>query len=139
MTEFICKFGCPDRIHTDQGREFESELFSEVCKLLGVEKSRTTPYRPQSDGLIERFNRTMKQMLTMFVNENKRDWDDHLPYLMMAYRSTEQTSTHCTPNLLMLGKEIKCPLDVMVGNPPSMRETFCPVQYVEWLRHQIMT
>ncbi|KAK3090931.1 hypothetical protein FSP39_015821 [Pinctada imbricata] len=139
VTEFICRFGCPDRIHTDQGREFESELFSEVCKLLGVEKSRTTPYRPQSDGLIERFNRTMKQMLTMFVNENKRDWDDHLPFLMMAYRSTEQTSTHCTPNLLMLGKEIKCPLDVMVGSPPSMRETFCPVQYVEWLKESLKT
>ena len=51
-TEFICRFGAPTRIHTDQGREFESELFSEICKLLGVEKSRTTPYRPQSDGMV---------------------------------------------------------------------------------------
>ena len=55
-TEFISRFGVPNQIHTDQGREFESELFSELCKLLGIEKTRTTPYRPQSDGLVERFN-----------------------------------------------------------------------------------
>ncbi|VDI83088.1 Hypothetical predicted protein [Mytilus galloprovincialis] len=54
VTEFICRFGAPTRIHTDQGREFESNLFSEICKLLGVEKSRTTPYRPQSDGMVEK-------------------------------------------------------------------------------------
>lgn len=58
VTEFICKFGAPYRIHTDQGREFESELFCEICSLLGIAKSRTTPYHPQSDGMIERFNRT---------------------------------------------------------------------------------
>jgi hypothetical protein len=55
ITEFICRFGTPRRIHTDQGREFESNLFSELNLTLGISKTRTTPYRPQSDGMVERF------------------------------------------------------------------------------------
>ena len=55
---------------------------------MGIEKTRTTPYRPQSDGLVERLNRTLIAMLSAFVNGNKDDWDDHLPYLMMAYKAT---------------------------------------------------
>ena len=62
---------------------------------MGIEKTRTTPYRSQSDGLVERFNRTLIEMMSAFVNDNRDDWgdnrddwDDHLPYLMMAYRAT---------------------------------------------------
>lgn len=68
VIEFICKYGCPEQIHTDQGREFESDLFKTVCHKLGVHKTRTTPYRPQSDGMFERFSRTLKQMLSIFTN-----------------------------------------------------------------------
>ena len=84
-TDFITRFGIPNQIHNDQGREFKSELFSELCKLLGIEKTRTTPYRPQSGELVERLNRTLIAMLSAFVNDNRDDWDDHLPNLMMAY------------------------------------------------------
>ena len=55
---FVCHFGVPDVLHTNQGRDFESALLKEVCQLLGVVKTRTTPYHPQSDGFVERFNRT---------------------------------------------------------------------------------
>lgn len=99
-TESLCKYGVPRVIHTDQGREFESLLFTSLCKTLGVEKTRTTPYRPQSDGMIERFNRTLQDMLSAFVNENRDDWDDHLPYIMMGYRATLHKSTSCSLNLL---------------------------------------
>ena len=58
--EWVCRFGAPDSIHTDQGWNFESKLFSEICHLLGVEKTRTTPYHPESDRLAECFNRTLK-------------------------------------------------------------------------------
>ena len=57
----------PGVIHSDQGRDFETSLFAEVCRLLDIEKTRTCPYRPQSDGMIERFNRTVAQMLATFV------------------------------------------------------------------------
>lgn len=132
-TEFICRFGAPTRIHTDQGREFESELFSEICKLLGIHKSRTTPYRPQSDGMVERYNRTAQSMLAMLVNENRSDWDDHLPFIMMAYRASVHESTKCTPNLLLLGREIRLPIDVIAGPPPE-NEYECPIKYVEWVK-----
>lgn len=130
MTEFICTFGAPYRIHTDQGREFESDLFSEVCSLLGIAKSRTTPYHPQSDDKIERFNRTLQQMLAIFVDENRTNWDDHLPYLMMAYRATVHESTKCSPNLVIL------PIDIMAGSPPTPNANkVCYNAYVEWIRN----
>lgn len=136
MTEFITFFGVPRQLHSDQGRQFEANLFQEVCRLLGIDKTRTTPYRPQSDGMVERFNRTIQQMLKHFVNDNRDDWDDHLPYLMMAYRASQHDSTLCSPNLLMLGREIPMPVDVMVGCPPSQRFA-CQIDYVEWLQDSI--
>ena len=70
VEEWICKMGVPRTIHSDQGTDFESNLFQEMCRLLNIEKTRTCPYRPQSDGMIERFNRTVAQMLATFVKEN---------------------------------------------------------------------
>ena len=117
VVAFFTKFGCPGQIHSDQGREFQSELFRLVCRKFGIEQTRATPYRPNPDGLVERFNRTLKQMLRILCAENPNDWDDHLPYLLIAYRASEQKSTGCTPNLLFLQREISCPLDFMVGPP----------------------
>lgn len=63
VDEFFCRFSVPEQLHSDQGKQFESKLISATCQLLQVKKSRTTPYHPQSDGLIERFNRTLTNML----------------------------------------------------------------------------
>lgn len=105
VEEVITRLGVPDTIHSDQGRQYESELFQETCKLLDIQKTHTTPYHPQSDGMVERFNRTLTTMLSAFVNEHHSDWDVHLPYVMMAYRSSIQETTGMTPNMLMLGRE----------------------------------
>jgi hypothetical protein len=87
VEEVIVRFGTPYVIHTYQGVQFESILFQETCRLLQIEKTRTTPYHPQSDGMVERNNRTILTMLSAFVNENQNDWDEHLPYISMAYRA----------------------------------------------------
>ena len=137
VSEFICRFGTVKQIHTDQGREFESHLFAHLCRLLGVEKSRTTPYRPQSDGLVENFNKSLKQMFTHFVNEHQNDWDDYIPFLLLAYRSTIHESTGCTPNLLFLSRELSLPIDLMAGNPSKSQNYACPVEYVEWVRNSM--
>ena len=70
VTEFFSRFGIAYQIHSDQGRNFESDLFQELCRLLELPKTRTTPYRPQSDGQVERYNRTMLQMLKTLVAED---------------------------------------------------------------------
>ena len=95
VREVVCRFGTPYQFHSDQGRDYESHLFQQVCKLLEVDKTRTTPYMPKSDGLVERFNRTLQHMLATFVNENRNDWDDHLPYLMMAYGRRPTRAQRC--------------------------------------------
>ncbi|CAC5426234.1 unnamed protein product [Mytilus coruscus] len=136
ITEFICRFGCPLQLHTDQGKEFESHLFKTMCKKIGVQKTHSTPYRPQSSGLVERYNRSLKQMLSMFVNEHRNDWDEHIPYLMMAYRSTVHSTTKCTPNSLMLRREIRCPVDLMFGLPNTVND-FCRIEYVEWVKNTL--
>ena len=119
VSRFVCQFDVPDVLHTDQGRNFESALLKEVCQLLGVVKTRTTPYHPQSDGLVERFNRTLLNLLSMAASENERDWDLHIPMVMMAYRTSVQESIGCTPFYLMFGREGRLPADVMFRLPSS--------------------
>ncbi|CAC5392160.1 unnamed protein product [Mytilus coruscus] len=137
VTEVFCRFGMPSQIHSDQGREFESELFAQVCSLLNIEKTRTCPYRPQSDGLVERMNRTLIQMLSIFVNDNRNDWDDHLPFLLMAYRSTIQDSTGFSPFKMLFGRNMTCPLDLISGFSFKNKNSLCPAQYVEWIKHTL--
>lgn len=120
VEEFIVRYGVPYAIHSDQGRQFESLLFNEMCTLLHIHKTHTTPYHPQSDGMVERFNRTLLSMLSAYVNEYHTDWDEQLPYVMMAYRSSEHETTGCTPNFLMLGRETATPLDIMYQKPSSI-------------------
>ena len=88
VNEVIARYGAPERIHTDQGRNFEAQLFKEMCNLFNIEKTRTTPYHLQNDGMEERMNRTIQDMLAKYVADHQRDWDVHLPLVMMAYRSS---------------------------------------------------
>ena len=135
LTEFLCRFGAPLTIHTDQGREFESRLFQHLCEALGADKTRTTPYHPQSDGMVERQNRTIQQMLSAYVNEKRDDWSDHLDLIMMAYRSSVHQSTQFTPNLIMFGREVNLPMTVELGVFPTGDRPQCPVEYVEWVQN----
>ncbi|ROT62945.1 hypothetical protein C7M84_019191 [Penaeus vannamei] len=84
VNNFITRFGVPCELHSDQGREFESVVFQECCRLLGIKKTRTTALRPQSDGLVERFNRTLIHEVAKYCSSDQRDWDVKLPSLLMA-------------------------------------------------------
>ena len=86
-----------------------------MCRLLGIKKTRTTPYHPQSDGMVERFNRTLEAQLSKFADHNQKDWEEHIPFLLMAYRSATHDTTSCSPARMMLGRELKMPIDLMFG------------------------
>eukprot|EP00731_Ephydatia_muelleri_P008580 Em0004g918a len=134
VNEFVSRFGAPTHLHTDQGRSFESSLIKELCPAEGIVKTRTTPYHPQSDGMIERFNRTLLSMLRMAAVDDESNWDLKLPCLMLAYRTSVHEATKHTPFSLMFGREVQLPIDVMFGLPTgSGQPTNVPV-YVKELR-----
>ena len=137
VEEFVARYGVPREIHSDQGRNFESALFQEVCRLLDLDKTRTTPLRPQSDGMVQRFNRTLKSMLSLFIHENQRDWDRHLPLLLMAYRSAVHETTGCTPSEMMFGRELRLPVDLLYGCPGADERPTEPNDYADRLRDQL--
>jgi transposase InsO family protein len=121
VEEVVARFGVPGSIHSDQGVQFESHLFREMCRLLNIKKTHTTPYHPQSDGMVERFNKTLTTMLSAYVNDHHDNWDEHLPYVMMAYRAAIHETTGTTPNKMMLGREVATPLDIVYEMPTDMK------------------
>ena len=122
--DFVTIFGVPMQVHTDQGANFESNLFKEVCKLLDIDKTRTTVMRPQSDGMAERHMRTLTNMLSSFVSENQKDWDQYIPLLMMAYRSSVHQTTGVSPCKMIFGREINLPVDLVFGQPMNQDKVF---------------
>ena len=84
VNNFFCRFGVPMELHSDQGRNFESRLLREILGRLGVRKTRTTPLHPQSDGMAERYVKTIEEHLRKVVSRHQRDWDERLPLFLLA-------------------------------------------------------
>ena len=91
--------------------------------MLDIDKTRTTSYHPQSDGMVERMNRTFKDMLSTYVSANQKDWDEHLQLVCMAYRSAEHESTGYSPNFMLFGRENVLPKELIAGVPPCNRHS----------------
>ena len=104
LVNLFSHVGVPDEILTDQGTNFMSSLLEEIYCLLHIKRIRTTPYHPQTDGVVERFNGTLKGMLRKFVSRNEKDWDQYLPYLLFAYREVPQETTGFSPFELLYGR-----------------------------------
>ena len=102
-------------MHTNQGRNFDSAMMKSFFRLFEIVKARTTPYRPSSNGQVERYNTMVLIFLRCFLRGNQRDWHKYLPVLGMNIRAMVNRSTGSTPNMLQLGHEISMPVDVMFG------------------------
>ena len=113
LVELFSRHGIPREILTDQGTNFTSSLLQELYKMLGVTSLRTTPYHPQTDGLVERFNKTLKQMLRRLITGEGREWHKLLPYILFAYREVPQVSTGFSPFELLYGRDPRGPLDIL--------------------------
>ena len=135
VDEMFCRFAIPEQLHSDQGRQFESELVQEVSRILQIHKTRTTPYHPQSDGLVERFNRTLLNMLAATVRGHPWDWENHLRKLCMAYNTSVHPSTGFTPFQLMFGRQARLPMDVVYSSPTP--EPHSASQYAAQLKETL--
>ncbi len=112
VENFISHCGVLLELNTDQGRNFDLNLFVEMCKLLRINKCRTTALHPQLNGKVERFNRTLLQHLSKVVDEHQEDWDHYFALFTLAYQSSVHESTYHTPTKVILGHELRLPCDL---------------------------
>ncbi|XP_031668019.1 uncharacterized protein LOC116359314 [Oncorhynchus kisutch] len=140
LVQLFSRVGIPDEILTDQGTNFTSRLMVQLHRQLGIKGLRTTPYHPQTDGLVERFNQTLKNMLRKFVADTGKDWDKWLPFLLFAYREVPQASTGFSPFELLYGWPVQGPLDLLKkcweGSPVATSGQGI-VQYVLQMRDRL--
>jgi len=140
VVDFIAQFGVPKHLHSDQGSNVDGEVIREVCKILGISKTRTCPYHPAGNGITERENKVIVDMLRHFVNTRQSDWDIHLPVIMMAYRSSVHRVIGESPASMMYGHELRLPIDALVGPPPEEEhEAVATSDYVQNLVEALQT
>ena len=109
--EIVPMFGVPEALLSDRGTNLLSHLMLDVCALLGIEKLNTTSYHPECDGMIERFNRTLKTMLRKRANQFGVQWDNHLAGILWAYRNTPHDATGEKPSFLLFGWDCRSPTE----------------------------
>ena len=128
LNGWISRFGCPYSILSDQGSEFESHLFKCLNEVLGVNKLRTTAYHPRTDGMVERSNRTIIDILSKYSKEEP-DWDLRLPLVLFAIRTSDHATTGFSPFKLVYGQEARIPWDIVYGLAPNNE----PLPREEWV------
>ena len=121
VNEVFSRYSCPKYLHSDRAANFRGELVSEVCRLMGIEKTFTTSFHPQGNGRCERVNRTMLAMLSKYLDESHTEWDRHLPLLVLAYRAQVHRSIGYSPFFMMFGREPRLPVDAEIDAPSSAK------------------
>ena len=134
---FFVHYGFPARIHSDQGANFESKLIKSLCDLTGMKKTRTTPYHPMGNGMVERFNRTLLNMLGTLQDNQKADWKAHLSTLTHAYNAATHDSTGFSPFYLMFGRHPRLAVDAFLGIPQSQEQVRSRQDYVDKLKQRM--
>ncbi|KAI4871331.1 hypothetical protein NFI96_009730, partial [Prochilodus magdalenae] len=135
--KYFIHYGLPTRIHSDQGRDFESRLIHEMLTMLGVKKSRTSPYHPQGDPQPERFNRTLLDMLGTLSTQQKSKWSKHITHLVHAYNCTPNEATGFSPYYLLFGREARLPIDVCFRISADGASTSSHMKYVSRMRSEL--
>ena len=130
---FLVHYGWPEKILTNQGRSFESNLFRELCNLAKIKKLHTSPYHPETNGQCEHFNTTLISMLGTLPSHAKRNWQEWITTLTHAYNCTVSPVTGFTPYFLMFGRNPKLPLDIDLGISTMEQEVTSQQNYAQKL------
>ena len=117
VKEIVPTVGVPESLLSDRGTNLLSHLMTDVCKALGITKLNTTAYHPQCDGLVERFNRTLKSMLRKHASRYGNEWDQHLYGVLWAYRNTPHETTGEKPSFLLYGRDLRSPVEAELLSP----------------------
>jgi transposase InsO family protein len=133
LDEVICRFGFPVRLISDNGVQFVSSIFTNVCQSLGIQHQRTPLYHPQAN-LCERVNRTLKPLLAALAHHDHKSWDLKLPQIAFALRTAPSDSTEQSPAFLMFGRHPRQPLDLAL--PPSPTSDLPPTTGDRTAYHQ---
>lgn len=128
---WVSRYGVPEQVTTDQGRQFEGNLFTAFTNILGIRRTRTTPYHPQANGKIERFHRTLKQTIMAY---NKTDWVSMLPTALLGLRCALKGETDITPAEMIYGQVLRLPGDFFESNENS--NTVLPSTLVTQLKEK---
>ena len=111
VNEILARHGSPRTLLSDRGANFLSAVVREVSHLMNTKRLHTTSYHPQTDGLVERFNGTLAESLSMYVSTDQKDWDEHLPMILFAYRVSPNATTFESPFYLLYVREPRLPVD----------------------------
>lgn len=133
---FIIHYGFPEKLHSDQGPDFESNTIKELCRVAGIRKTRTTPYHPRGNP-VERFNRTLLDMLGTLEDKDKYRWSDHVRPLVHAYNCTRNEVTGFTPYELMFGRQPRLPVDLAFKLPVPEGQHSSHSEYVKTLKSRL--
>jgi len=138
VEQVFCRFGTPVSLLSDQGKEVNGNIMKHLCRMMGIDKPRTTPYEP-STNQVERLHRSINAILGKTVASHQKDCDTRLSFAMSAYRASRHESTGYTPNVLNLGTEVRVPADIMYGSLDEQPSTETYDDYVESMRERMTT
>ena len=130
------RYGIPKSILSDNGMEFAGRIYTDMMRHLGVKRLTSAPYYPRSNGMVERLNGTLQDMIKSAVRETNKGWVDILPFVTATYRAARHETTGYTPNMMVLGRELPLTADIMLGNTDL--DERCPMAYTAWLQHSLL-
>lgn len=134
---FIVHYSFPAKLHSDQGRNFESHVIRELCNLAGVKKTRTTPWHPMGNGMTERFNQTLISMLGTLEDSKKSDWKSYVSSMVHAYNATRHDTTGFSPHYLMFGWHPRLAIDAFLGISSPAEKASSRSSYAKKLRKRL--